>query len=107
MYDECVAELDSNELDGVGRIDVDENPVLENIELSSPTPARLSVISAKQREELRRFLVACFQASVSVDSMSAYLGIDTHTVRSELRQGIAAWNANQGNRLDSPVGIGH
>jgi hypothetical protein len=96
MYNECVAELDTNELEVHGEIAVDETLELESIELSAVAATDLSAISDKKREELQRFLVACFQASVSVDRMSTYLGIDTHTVRSELRHGIEAWNAKQG-----------
>ena len=107
MYDECVAELDSNELEADGGIDVDETPVPETLELSPSATATLSALSSKQREELRRFLVACFQASVSMDNITAYLGIDPETLRSELRQGIATWNANQGRRLDASAGICH
>lgn len=46
-------------------------------------------------EEMRMFLVACHQASVSIETMSKYLGLDADTVRFELLRGIAAWNAAQ------------
>jgi len=46
-------------------------------------------------DELRMFLVACLQASVSVETMSSYLGLDQETVREELKQGIEAWNARR------------
>lgn len=49
----------------------------------------------RNREKMRFFLVACLQASVSVEAMSAYLGLDAKTVRSELLLGIEAWNAAQ------------
>ena len=47
------------------------------------------------REELRTFLVACLQASVSVETMSRYLGLDEDTVREELKHGIETWNARK------------
>ena len=46
-------------------------------------------------EEMRAFLVACHQASVSIETMSKYLGLDVDTVRAELLSGIADWNAAQ------------
>ncbi len=46
-------------------------------------------------EDLRTFLVACHQASVSVETMSKYLGFHGDTIRSELRLGIEAWNAGR------------
>ncbi len=45
--------------------------------------------------ELRAFLVACYQASVSIETMSNNLGLDADTIRSELLRGIEAWNAAQ------------
>ena len=47
------------------------------------------------RRDLQIFLVACYQASVSIDTMSTYLGLDGDTVRSELLRGIDAWNESQ------------
>ncbi len=46
-------------------------------------------------EDMRIFLVACHQASVSVETMSRYLGLDASTIRSELLLGIEAWNVAQ------------
>ncbi len=46
-------------------------------------------------EDLRIFLVACHQASVSIETMSKYLGLHGDTIRSELLLGIEAWNAGQ------------
>jgi len=46
-------------------------------------------------EDMRIFLVACHQASVSVETMSSYLGLDADTVRAELLLGIEAWNVAQ------------
>lgn len=45
-----------------------------------------------ERKDLRTFLVACLQASVSVETMSRYLGLTEDTVREELRLGIEEWN---------------
>lgn len=93
MYSECETEPEVNEFGDVGAIAVDETLELESIELSAPTD--LPAVSAGQREQMQRFLVACFQACVSIETMSRYLGIDANTIRSELRHGIEAWNANR------------
>ena len=47
------------------------------------------------KRNLRFFLVACYQASVSIETMSNNLGLDEDTIRSELLRGIEAWNAAQ------------
>ena len=51
--------------------------------------------ASASKENLRTFLVACFQASVSIETMSKNLGLDDDTIRSELRLGIEALNAGQ------------
>ncbi len=51
--------------------------------------------ASANREDLRIFLLACHQASVSIESMSKYLGLDGDTIRSELLLGIKAWNSDQ------------
>lgn len=51
--------------------------------------------ASDRRRDLQIFLVACHQASVSVETMSTYLGLDGDTIRSELLLGIEAWNAGQ------------
>ena len=51
--------------------------------------------TGSNRTDLQIFLVACHQASVSIDTMSTYLGLDGDTIRSELLRGIEAWNAAQ------------
>ena len=56
------------------------------------------------REELRMFLVACLQASVSIEAMSRYLGLDQDTVRKELRLGIEAWNAGRRHAIETIAG---
>ena len=50
---------------------------------------------SSSRKDLQIFLVACHQASVSIDTMSTYLGLDGDTIRSELLRGIETWNAGQ------------
>ena len=107
MHSHREAELELSEHEGTGGIAVDESLEVESIELRAPSTTDLSALSVRQREEMQRFLVACFQASVSIESMSRYLGIDTDTVRSELRHGIEAWNANQSrvNRADTTLTI--
>ena len=47
------------------------------------------------RSERRAFLVACHQASISIETISRYLGLDVETIRDELLRGIEAWNAAQ------------
>ena len=51
--------------------------------------------TSSSRKDLQIFLVACHQASVSIDTMSTYLGLDGDTIRSELLRGIGVWNAGQ------------
>lgn len=51
--------------------------------------------ASDRRRDLQIFLVACHQASVSIETMSAYLGLDGDTIRSELLCGIEAWNAGR------------
>jgi len=52
-------------------------------------------------EEMRIFLVACHQASVSIETMSNYLGLDADIIRTELLPGIAAWNTAQRRTNDA------
>jgi hypothetical protein len=52
-------------------------------------------------EEMRIFLVACHQASVSIETMSNYLGLDADIIRTELLLGIAAWNTTQRRTNDA------
>lgn len=92
MYCQNVAGIDDTEPAGTEGLLVDETLEVESIELVGPSSTETC---AAGREELQRFLVACFQASVSIETMSRHLGIDPSTIRSELRHGIAAWNAAQ------------
>jgi hypothetical protein len=55
-------------------------------------------------EDLRTFLVACHQASVSIETMSKYLGLHGETIRSELLLGIEAWNAGQRRSNEAATG---
>lgn len=59
--------------------------------------------AASSRKNLQIFLVACHQASVSIDTMSTYLGLDGDTIRSELLCGIEAWNAGQRRATEAVV----
>lgn len=61
------------------------------------------VPATTSREDLRMFLVACHQASVSIDTMSAYLGLEADTVRVELLRGIEAWNAGRRRSNETTV----
>ena len=38
--------------------------------------------ASANRQDLRIFLLACHQASISIESMSKYLGLDGDTIRS-------------------------
>ena len=59
--------------------------------------------ASSSRKDLQIFLVACHQASVSIDTMSTYLGLDGDTVRSELLRGIETWNAGQRRATEAVV----
>ena len=59
--------------------------------------------AASSRKNLQIFLVACHQASVSIDTMSTYLGLDGDTIRSELLRGIEVWNAGQRRATEAVV----
>ena len=59
--------------------------------------------ASSSREDLQTFLVACHQASVSIDTMSTYLGLDGDTIRSELLRGIEAWNADRRRATEAVV----
>jgi len=60
--------------------------------------------TSANRQDLRIFLLACHQASVSIESMSKYLGLDGDTIRSELLLGIEAWNAGQRRSQEAAAG---
>jgi hypothetical protein len=72
----------------------------EQVDVKSPpiamdTSVHNRASTSANWEDLRLFLVACHQASVSIETMSRYLGIHGDTIRSELRLGIEAWNADR------------
>ncbi len=79
---------------------------VEEIRLDAPTPGNALARFSRRREEMRFFLVACHQASVSVETMSTYLGLDAGTIRSELLLGIDAWNVAQ-RRTNEPAFMAH
>lgn len=72
-----------------------EQPELDAFAVDDYISFEMPVDGARRREELRLFLVACLQASVSIETMSRYLGLEADIVRNELRAGIEAWNAAQ------------
>ena len=74
---------------------IDELIGVEELQLVARTRGNRLGQRSQCREEMRGFLVACHQASVSVESMSTYLGLDAGTIRSELLLGIEAWNTAQ------------
>lgn len=95
MYSQNVVELTANVKGVSTEIEVDETLEAEDIEVFAPADTLNSVAADKQSEDLRSFLVSCFLASVSIETMSQQLAIDTDTIRSELQHGIQAWNASQ------------
>ena len=72
-----------------------EDPELNALAMDDSISFETPMDGARRRDELRFFLVACLQASVSIETMSRYLGLDPEIVRTELRAGIEAWNAAQ------------
>lgn len=81
----------------------------EYIDVTAPPEAVESFDRGREplstsREDLRWFLLACHQASVSVEAMSTYLGIDADTIRSELLLGIEAWNEGQRRNVEVTAG---
>ena len=59
--------------------------------------------TSSSRKDLHIFLVACHQASVSIDTMSTYLGLNGDTIRSELLRWIEAWNADRRRATEAVV----
>lgn len=94
MYSRNILDLRPNATDG-GDIAVDETLEAEAIEIRPPASHDACVAAEGRREELQEFLVSCFLASVSIETMTRQLGIDEDTIRSELHKGIQAWNARQ------------
>ena len=83
-------DLAMEELDGV-----------EKLPLAACTSDDRLARQTRHRSELRVFLVACHQASVSIPTMSRFLGLDVDIIRTELLLGIAAWNAARRRTSDA------
>jgi hypothetical protein len=79
----------------VGYPNCAERLEVETIELVGEPAEAAPDYGFIDRGDLRTFLVACLQASVSIESMSRYLGLDQETVRAELKKGIEAWNCRK------------
>ena len=90
FYDDCGNSIDES-------ISVDEFRLI-----ARPVGNHLAQ-HAPHGDEMRDFLVACHQASVSVETMSKCLGHDADTIRSELLRGIEAWNAAQRRTSEAAV----
>jgi hypothetical protein len=75
-------DLAMEELDGV-----------EKLQLAARASDNRLARQTRHPSEMRVFLVACHQASVSIATMSRFLGLDVDFIRTELLLGIAAWNA--------------
>ncbi len=83
-------DLAMEELDGV-----------EKLQLAARASDHRLARQTRHRSEMRVFLVACHQASVSIATMSRFLGLDVDIIRTELLLGIAAWNAARRRTSDA------
>ena len=72
---------------------IEECDGMEKLRLAARASDDRLARHTRHPEEMRVFLVACHQASVSIETMSRYLGVDADIIRRELLLGIAAWNA--------------
>ncbi len=91
-YDCEARHLDSNDLGYVRYLAIDDSDGVEKLRLATRASDDRLARHAGHPGEMRVFLVACHQASVSIETMSNYLGLDADIIRTELLLGIAAWN---------------
>lgn len=68
---------------------------VEKLQLAARASDDRLARQTRHPQEMRAFLVACHQASVSIETMSNYLGLGADFIRTELLLGIAAWNMAQ------------
>lgn len=80
---------------------IHESDGVEKLRLAARASDHRLARHTRHRSEMRVFLVACHQASVSIETMSRYLGLDADIIRTELLFGIAAWNAAQRRTNDA------
>ncbi len=92
-YDCEARHLDSGDPGHAGNLAIDEFDGVEKLRLAARESDDRLARHTRHPEEMRVFLVACHQASVSIETMSRYLGVDAGIIRRELLLGIAAWNA--------------
>ncbi len=74
---------------------MEEPDGVEELQLAARASDDRLARQTRHPEEMRVFLVACHQASVSIATMSRFLGLDADIIRTELLLGIAAWNADR------------
>jgi hypothetical protein len=100
-YDCEARHLDSSDPGYACNLAVDESDGVEKFRLAARACDDRLARHTRHPEEMRVFLVACHQASVSIETMSRYLGLDAEFIRRELLLGIAAWNAAQRRTSDA------
>jgi hypothetical protein len=92
-YDCEARHLDSGDPGYARNLAIDGPDGVEKLRLVARASENRLARHTPHPEEMRIFLVACHQASVSIKTMSTYLGLDADIIRTELLLGIAAWNA--------------
>ena len=92
-YDCEAQHLDSGDPGYARNFAIDEFGGVKKLRLAARASDDRLARHTRHPEEMRVFLVACHQASVSIETMSNYLGLDADIIRTELLLGIAAWNA--------------
>ena len=100
-YDCEVRHLDGGDPGYARNPAIDEPDGVEKLRLFARASENRFPRHTPHPEEMRIFLVACHQASVSIETMSKYLGLDSDVIRTELLLGIAAWNAAQRRTNDA------
>ncbi len=85
--------LDSGDPGYARNFAIDEFGGVKKLRLAARASDDRLARHTRHPEEMRVFLVACHQASVSIETMSNYLGLDADIIRTELLLGIADWNA--------------
>ncbi len=92
-YDCEARHLDGGDPGYARNLAIDESDGVEKLRLVARASENRLARHTPHPQEMRKFLVACHQASVSIKTMSTYLGLDADIIRTELLLGIAAWNA--------------
>ncbi len=94
-YDCEAQHLDSGDPGYARNFAIDEFGGVKKLRLAARASDDRLARHTRHPEEMRVFLVACHQASVSIETMSNYLGLGADFIRTELLLGIAAWNMAQ------------